>query len=112
MLALNRRLNTAYVLKEQFDQVWTYTTEFGMWVALQGWRLMLRWTRLLPLLRFWEMIERHISGVIAWARHRLSNAALEGNNSRIRGFSQRAHGYRNARNLMLVLYHASWNRSR
>jgi transposase len=54
------------------------------------------------------MLMRHIDGVVAWARHRLTNAALEGNNSRVRAISQRAHGYRNPNNLMLVLYHASW----
>ena len=41
-------------------------------------------------------------------RYRMTNAALEGNNSRVRAISQRAHGYRNPNNLMLVLYHASW----
>ena len=66
------------------------------------------WSRLVPLIDFWEMLMRHIDGVVAWAKHRLSNAALEGNNSRVRGLSQRARGYRNHRNLMLVLYHASW----
>jgi transposase len=52
------------------------------------------------------MLLRYIDGVVAWARHRLTNAALEGNNSRVRAISQRAHGYRNPNNLMLVLYHA------
>jgi transposase len=50
------------------------------------------------------MIERHWAGVIAWAKHRLSNAVLEGNNSRIPGISQRGHGYRNPENLMQILY--------
>ncbi len=51
---------------------------------------------------------RPIDGVCAWAPLRLTNAALEGNNRRVRGISQRARGYRNPDNLMLVLYHASW----
>jgi transposase len=46
--------------------------------------------------------------VVAWARYRLANAALEGKNSRVRAISQRAHGHRNPNNPMLVLYHASW----
>jgi transposase len=53
------------------------------------------------------MVMRHIDGVTAWAELRLTNAALERNNSRIRGLSQRGRGYRNPNNLMLVLYHAS-----
>jgi transposase len=54
------------------------------------------------------MLWRHVDGVTAWAEYRLTNAAVEGNNSRIRGLSQRGRGYRNPNNLMLVLYHASW----
>jgi hypothetical protein len=46
--------------------------------------------------------------VIAWADWYLSNAALEGNNARIRGLSQRAHGYRNPSNLMHAIYVSSF----
>jgi transposase len=104
LFALNRRLQVAYMLKEQFDEVWRYRTELGMGEALERWRRLLRWQRLSPLKRFWAMIERHWFGVLAWAKHGLSNAALEGNNSRVRGISQRGHGYRNPENLMQILY--------
>jgi transposase len=108
LLRLNRRLQKAYVLKEQFDTVWTAIDEIQMTALLIVWARMLRWQRLRPLERFWQMIVNHRAGVIAWVRHRLTNAALESNNARVRAISQRGRGYRNARNLMLVLYHASW----
>lgn len=104
LFRLNRRLQVAYMLKEQFDEVWGYRTEVGMAEALERWRRLLRWQRLSPLKRFWAMIKRHWFGVLAWATHGLSNAALEGNNSRVRGISQRGHGYRNPDNLMQILY--------
>ena len=108
LLALNEKLNRAYVLKEQFEHVWSYRTEYGMWAAIWAWRKMLAWTRLKPLIEFGKMLYRHMAGVLAWVRHRLTNAALEGNNSRVRGISHRARGYRNPANLIVVLYHASW----
>lgn len=108
LLQLNLQLFRAYVAKEQFEHAWTYTTAAGMRRFIVGWRRLLNWTRLKPLIKFWEMLMRHIDGVTAWAPLRLTNAALEGNNSRVRGLSQRARGYRNPDNLMLVLYHASW----
>lgn len=108
LLRLNQRLFRAYVLKEQFEHAWTYTTAAGMKRFILQWRRSLNWTRLKPLIAFWDMLMRHIDGVVAWAPLRLTNAALEGNNSRIRGLSQRGRGYRNPNNLMLVLYHASW----
>jgi transposase len=108
LLTMNRRLFKAYLFKEQFEHAWTYRTEQGMRDFLQRWRRLLNWSRLTPLIDFYDMLMRHIDGVVSWARHRLTNAALEGNNSRVRAISQRAHGYRNPNNLMLVLYHASW----
>jgi transposase len=108
LLDMNHRLYKAYTLKEQFEHAWTYTTEQGMREFLVRWRKLLNWSRLTSLIAFYDMLMRHIDGVVSWARHRLTNAALEGNNSRVRAISQRAHGYRNPNNLMLVLYHASW----
>ena len=90
---------------------WTYTTEKGMREFLGRWRTLLNWSRLTPLIEFYNMLVRHMDGIVAWAYYHLTNAALEGpegNNSRVRAISQRGHGYRNPNNLMLVLYHASW----
>jgi transposase len=108
LLAMNRRLFKAYLFKEQFEHAWTYKTEQGMRDFLRRWRALLNWSRLTSLIAFYDMLMRHVDGVVAWARHRMTNAALEGNNSRVRAISQRGHGYRNPNNLMLVLYHASW----
>lgn len=108
LLLRNERLFRAYVLKEQFAQVWTARSEATMRERILAWRKLLNYTRLQPLIEFWERLMRHIDGVVACAPLRLTNAALEGNNSKVRGISQRARGYRNPNNLMLVLYHASW----
>lgn len=108
LLQANARLFRAYVLKEQFGDVWTARSAATMKARILAWRKLLNYSRLTPLIEFWERLMRHLDGVCAWAPLRLTNAALEGNNARVRGISQRAHGYRNPDNLMLVLYHASW----
>lgn len=79
-----------------------------MRVFLQRRRRLLNWSRLTSLIAFYDLMMRHIDGVVAWARHHLTNAALEGNNARVRAISQRAHGYRNLNSLMSVHCHASW----
>jgi hypothetical protein len=49
---------------------------------------LLRWSRLTALIVFYDMLMRHIEGVTPWVRgYRMTNAALEGNNSRVRAFS-------------------------
>jgi transposase len=109
LFRLNRRLQVAYLLKEQFEVVWHYRTRMGMAEALERWRQMLRWQRLKPLQRFWAMIERHMVGVLGWASHHITNAALEGNNSWVRGISIRGRGYRSVDNLMAMLFHCGCN---
>jgi transposase len=51
---------------------------------------LLNGSRLTSLIEFYDMLMRHFDGVVAWGRYRLTNA-LEGNNSRVRAISQRAH---------------------
>ena len=92
--------------------VWTGQGRGKKWLLLTKFRRLRRQHRrdLMGLLtmnhrEFYDilMLMRHVDGVVAWARCRLTNAALEGNNSRIRAISQRGHGYRNPDNLMVVL---------
>jgi len=84
---MNRCLFKTYLFKEQFEHVSTYTTEQRMRRFLQRWCALLNGSRLTSLIAFYDMPMRHIDGVVAWARHRLTNAALEGNNSRVRAIS-------------------------
>ncbi|MCP4445334.1 MAG: transposase, partial [Myxococcales bacterium] len=44
----NRRLNTAYVLKEAFGQLWDYRTERGARAFFERWKDSLKWQRLKP----------------------------------------------------------------
>src|SRR5678815_4808345 len=59
LLAANKRLNTAYVLKEQFGQLWTYRREPWARRFFEQWRAALRWQRLKPFEEFAAVIERH-----------------------------------------------------
>jgi transposase len=105
LLALNQRLAKAYLMKESFAHVWDYRSKEGARIFLRDWTADLRWSRLNPLHRFAKMIWSHIDGVLAFATMRLSNGPVEGNNSRIRGLSHRARGYRNKANLILAIFH-------
>lgn len=105
LLLLNTRLFRAYVAKEAFEHFWTYKTREGALRFLNRWVDALRWQRLEPLKRFARMLFDHIDGVVAWATERVTNAALEGNNARIRSLSHRAHGFRNVTQLIERIFH-------
>lgn len=48
-----------------------------MHAFLLRWQTLLDWSHLRPLIDFWELFMRGVEGVVAWARFRLINAALE-----------------------------------
>jgi len=59
LLAANSRLNTAYLLKETFGQLWDYKTTRGARAFFEQWKDSLKWKRLKPYVKFAELVERH-----------------------------------------------------
>jgi transposase len=53
LLAANKRLNTAYVLKESFGQLWSYEREGWARRFFENWRASLKWQRKVKRGRFW-----------------------------------------------------------
>ena len=68
LLAANKRLNTAYLLKESFGQLWDYEREAWARRFFENWRSGLKWQRLKPYEKFAAMIERHWDGIAAYCR--------------------------------------------
>ncbi len=56
LLRVNKRLNTAYILKESFGQLWSYQTEGWARRFFDNWKDSLKWQRLEPHERFARMI--------------------------------------------------------
>jgi len=68
LLAANKRLNTAYLLKESFGQMWSYEREGWARRFFENWRASLKWQRLKPYEKFAEMIDRHWDGIAAYCK--------------------------------------------
>ena len=68
LLTANKRLNTAYVLKESFGQLWDYRSESWARKFFENWRASLKWQRLKPYEKFAQMIERHWDGIAAYCQ--------------------------------------------
>ncbi len=96
LLAANKRLNTAYVLKEQFAQLWTYRRETWARRFFEQWRSALRWQRLKPFEKFAELIERHWEGIAAYCapENKVALGFVEGLNNKIRVIQRRCYGLR------------------
>jgi transposase len=97
LLAANKRLNTAYLLKESFGQLWDYKREASARRFFENWRSGLKWQRLKPYEKFAAMIERHWDGIAAYCRpeNKVSLGFVEGLNNKIRVIQRRAYGLKN-----------------
>ena len=105
LLKANKRLNTAYLLKESFGQLWSYRTEGWARRFFENWKDSLKWQRLKPYEKFAEMIERHWDGIAAYSRpeNKVSLGFVEGLNNKIRVIQRRAYGFRDEEYLRLKI---------
>lgn len=105
LLAANSRLNTAYLLKEIFGQLWDYKTARGARAFFERWKDSLKWKRLKPYVKFAAMIERHWDGIASYCHpdNKVSLGLVEGVNNKIRVIQRKAYGYRDEEYLKLKI---------
>ena len=105
LLAANKRLNTAYLLKESFGQLWDDEREGWARRFFDNWRASLKWQRLKPYEKFAQMIDRHWDGIAAYCtpENKVSLGFVEGLNNKIRVIQRRAYGLRDEEYLRLKI---------
>lgn len=105
LLAANKRLNTAYVLKESFGQLWDYQAEGWARRFFENWKDALKWQRLQPYEKFAAMIDRHWEGIAAHCKpeNKIALGFVEGLNNKIRVIQRRAYGLRDEEYLRLKI---------
>jgi transposase len=103
LLTANKRLNTAYLLKESFGQLWEYHREGWARRFFEHWRDALEGQDLTPFEQFAAMIDRHWDGIAAYCReeNKVSLGFVEGLNNKIRVIQRRAYGLRDEEYLRL-----------
>jgi transposase len=101
----NKRLNTAYLLKESFGQLWDYQSPAWARRFFDNWRDALKWQRLKPYEKFAAMIETHWDGIEAYcyADNKVALGFVEGLNNKIRVIQRRAYGLRDEEYLRLKI---------
>ena len=114
LLRRNKRLNKAYMLKEQFEQLWSYRNPGNARKFFDRWKEALKWARLKPFEKFAELIERHWDGIVTYCNFRktlrkkkIKLGYVEGLNNKIRVFQRRAYGIRDEEYLRLKILTSS-----
>jgi transposase len=102
---VNKRLNTAYLLKESFAQLWSYETPGWARRFFENWRAALKWQRLKPYEKFAAMIDAHWDGIAAYCHpdNKVALGFVEGLNNKIRALQRRAYGFRDEDYLRLKI---------
>jgi transposase len=105
LLAANKRLHTAYLLKESFGQLWDYGREGWARRFFERWRAALKWQRLRPYEKFAAMIDRPWEGIAAYCRpeNKVALGFVEGLNNKVRVLQRRAYGLRDEEYLRLKI---------
>ena len=97
----NRDLYTAYLLKEQLRNVFQ-TKDWQGPLMLQEWIRMARRSRLAPFKRLADSVEKHRDTISAALTHRLSNARLEGINTKLKLLTRLAYGFHSHKPLIAL----------
>lgn len=106
LLSVNKRLNTAYILKESFRQLWDYKQEGWAKKFFDNWKDSLKWQRLKSYEKFAKLIENHWEGIAAYCKPENKNIPLgfvEGFNNKIRVIQRRAYGIKDEEYLRLKI---------
>jgi transposase len=83
LLDAHENLNVAYVLKEAFGHVWDYVSAKAAENYLRTWVSLAEDSGLPALQRFARGVWRARAGVIAFCRHKVTNAHIEAFNNQI-----------------------------
>jgi transposase len=105
LLKANKRLQTAYLLKESFGQLWDYRSVAWARKFFENWCASLKGQKLEPFEKFAKMIDRHWEGIAAYClpENKVSLGFVEGLNNKIRVIQRRAYGLRDEEYLRLKI---------
>lgn len=107
IMKVNRRLQRAYVLKEDFDAF--YASEDAEQAArfLKDWTRRCQQSRLEPFIALAKRLNRWAHGILAFFTHRITNGISEGINNLIKVLKRRSYGFRDFRYFTLKILDAT-----
>lgn len=103
LLKVNRRLYKAYLLKESFGQLWSYTSRTWAMKFWDKWKEQLKWSRLEPYKKFAKMMDNHMDGILSYCDAKLPLGYIESANLKAKNIIRRAYGYRDKEYMKLKI---------
>lgn len=94
LLAVNRRLATTYILKEDLKRLWDYRYPGAAMSFWKEWYQRAVRSRIEPLKRFARNLRDRLHGILAHCRYPLHTSLREGINNKINVIKRMAYGFR------------------
>ena len=93
-LNANRPLMAAYYLKEELHRIWEQPDGAAAKRVFDSWLAAAEASGVPMLKKFAKTLSEHREGILNYYKSRITTAALEGTNTKIRVLQRRAYGYR------------------
>jgi len=102
---MNLKINRAYLLKESFQEVWSYRSRGWAKLYLTKWFWWATHSRLEPMRDFAWLLRRHEEDILNWFNVPIDNGSVEAMNNNAKVISHRARGYRSEKWFTLIQLH-------
>ena len=100
----NRRIHRAWILKDEFNQVWDFSTVEEAQLFLKRWTTTALKSRLEPIRKFVRTVRKHADRIVSFVESGLSNAKAEGINRIIKIVKNRASGFSSLNAFIDMIY--------
>ena len=107
LMKYNLRTMRAYLMKEDFQQFWTYRSPTWAGKFLDGWCTRAMRSRLVPMQEMAGTLRRHRELLLNWfaAKGELSSGSVEGMNTKAKLALRKSYGFKTDEVYETVLYH-------
>jgi transposase len=107
LLRYNLRTVRAFLLKEDFQQFWAYTSPFWAGQFMDTWCRQTMRSRIEPMKKVARMLRSHRELLLNWfrAKKQISGGIVEGFNNKAKVTTRKAYGFRTFRAAEVALYH-------
>lgn len=111
LLQINLKSIKAYLMREDFQQFWSYTSAKWAKKFLQDWATRAMQSNLAPMKKVAKMLRSHKTLILNWfkAKGELSSGAVEGLNNKAKLTMRKAYGFKTLKCLKIALYHQMAN---
>lgn len=93
----------AWAIKELFSDFWSYKYQGSARKFFDQWYWWATHSRLKPISDVAKMLKRHFSNIVTYIKHGITNALIEGFNSKIQSIKANARGYRSFENYRVAI---------